>query len=140
MQLPVTCAACGQSFRVDARYAGRRGKCPNPDCRQTYTVPSADSDVDQELPDEVESSPRKSGSLSWGERAKASRKARPKVAWYQRIDRPSFLVGAGLSAVIALIAFVAMGMTGSTKRNSQDRKSTRLNSSHIPLSRMPSSA
>ncbi|MEI8382249.1 MAG: DUF1592 domain-containing protein [Planctomycetota bacterium] len=121
MQLPVTCAACGQSFRVDARYAGRRGKCPNPDCRQTYTVPAAELDDDQVLPEPEESPPprKNSASLSWGERAKSNRKTVAKIAWYQRIDRPSFFVGAGLSAVVALIAFAALGMTGSPKRNSQ---------------------
>ena len=42
-----------------------------------------------------------------------------------------------LPAKVALIA--GMG-GGSTVHSAEDRKSTRLNSSHIPLSRMPSSA
>lgn len=121
MQLPVTCAACGQSFRVDARYAGRRGKCPNPDCRQTYTVPSpASTDDDEFLEQDKSSAPRKKAtSLAWGERVKASVGGRSRNAWYQRLHRPSFFVGAGLSALVALVAFALLGMTGSTKRASQ---------------------
>ena len=40
---------------------------------------------------------------------------------------------------IAAKAGITLGRTGASKA-AQDRKSTRLNSSHIPLSRMPSSA
>ena len=36
--------------------------------------------------------------------------------------------------------FVEKGLTAALERKKRDRKSTRLNSSHIPLSRMPSSA
>ena len=37
-------------------------------------------------------------------------------------------------------SFLILGDEGSGRRTLADRKSTRLNSSHIPLSRMPSSA
>ena len=39
MKVSVTCPGCGMDFKVDAHFAGKRGKCPNPDCRQVYTVP-----------------------------------------------------------------------------------------------------
>ena len=52
------------------------------------------------------------------------------------------LTGGGTSgAVTVSIDSTVATLTGSqTLTNKEDRKSTRLNSSHIPLSRMPSSA
>ena len=43
---------------------------------------------------------------------------------------------------MAQLAYLLGGYNGKVKKtpNIKDRKSTRLNSSHIPLSRMPSSA
>jgi len=32
------------AFQVEARFAGKRGTCPNPDCRQDYLVPQVGSD------------------------------------------------------------------------------------------------
>jgi hypothetical protein len=41
MLLRVTCAACGRVFLVDGQYAGRKGRCPVPECRRAYIVPAA---------------------------------------------------------------------------------------------------
>eukprot|EP00456_Euglypha_rotunda_P086189 TRINITY_DN8727_c0_g1_i5.p1 TRINITY_DN8727_c0_g1~~TRINITY_DN8727_c0_g1_i5.p1 ORF type:complete len:923 (+),score=259.90 TRINITY_DN8727_c0_g1_i5:396-3164(+) len=119
MRIPVTCAACGQAFRVDAKFAGRRGKCPNPDCQQTYTVP----DVDEIAADEEDEVPvaksKRGNSLSWGERAKLNRVVKKKASLWSRIDRASFLVGAGLSAVATIGVVLALSLTTSTKRHTQ---------------------
>ena len=51
--------------------------------------------------------------------------------------------GFGLTLYISLIAIVLSTLIGTVlavMRNGKDRKSTRLNSSHIQKSRMPSSA
>ena len=59
------------------------------------------------------------------------------------ITRSAYLVGkwAGLSAALWVVA-IALGVSlwAVMAMNGQDRKSTRLNSSHIQKSRMPSSA
>lgn len=39
--ISVTCAECGASFKVDARHAGKRGRCPVAECQAAYTVPAA---------------------------------------------------------------------------------------------------
>src|SRR5689334_10162227 len=108
MHVPVTCAACGQAFRVDAKFAGRRGKCPNPDCRAVYIVPSPDTEEVDEVDSVPEESAGRGSSLSWGKRAKsgAGKKTKPRSSWLTRLDRPSFLVGAGMSAVAAIVIVV----------------------------------
>jgi mono/diheme cytochrome c family protein len=39
--LSITCAKCGATFKVDARYAGKKGRCPVAGCQGSYTVPAA---------------------------------------------------------------------------------------------------
>ena len=39
MNLTVICPHCAHSFKVAEKFAGRKGRCPNPDCGRTYTVP-----------------------------------------------------------------------------------------------------
>ncbi len=127
MHVPVTCAACGQAFRVDAKFAGRRGKCPNPACRQIYTVPEvgaaggsdSDSMIDESAAMGDAASAKRGGSLSWGQRARSTRAPKPYFSWWNRIDRPSFLVGAGLSAAAALLVFALIPLMSSTRRHSQ---------------------
>lgn len=125
MHVSVTCSACGQAFRVDAKFAGRRGKCPNPDCRQVYTVPksAAAEDDDWDLDEPAEESPSRGGkrsgsnSLSWGKSSRGKGKAKPGPSWLSRLDRTSFCVGAGASAVLALLLLAVLpGM--SSKRTS----------------------
>ncbi|MBS0201302.1 MAG: DUF1592 domain-containing protein [Planctomycetes bacterium] len=123
MHVPVTCAACGQAFRVDAKFSGRRGKCPNPACRAVYVVPSLGT---AELRDQVAelgeppvaTAPKRGSSLSWGERIRTAQ-SRPESAWWSRIDGQSFLVGAGFSAALAAVVLVAMTVISSGKRHSQ---------------------
>jgi hypothetical protein len=120
MHIPVTCAACGQAFRVEARFAGRRGKCPNPECQHVYTVPASaagQADAEGDVP-----APRRgksNESLSWGKRAQTAPRPTPSAAWWKRLDRPSFLVGAGISAVVTLVIFAFVSQIGSTKRHTQ---------------------
>ncbi|MBW3538847.1 MAG: DUF1592 domain-containing protein [Planctomycetes bacterium] len=39
--IPLTCKSCGFAFKVESRFAGKVGACPNPDCRRRYLVPPA---------------------------------------------------------------------------------------------------
>ena len=55
------------------------------------------------------------------------------------LDRRSFLRGAG-SGLVVCFTLAAQTRDARAAGGMLDRKSTRLNSSHIPLSRMPSSA
>ncbi|MBC7815417.1 MAG: DUF1587 domain-containing protein, partial [Planctomycetaceae bacterium] len=41
--LSITCAECGARFKVDARHAGKQGRCPVEECQAAYTVPAASS-------------------------------------------------------------------------------------------------
>ena len=52
----------------------------------------------------------------------------------------TLIAGAGLCDLSAVEVLVTEGPEAVRKLIARDRKSTRLNSSHIPLSRMPSSA
>ena len=58
-----------------------------------------------------------------------------------QINWSPYLAGAGIGILSWIVFVVVNNPIGVTTALSQiDRKSTRLNSSHIPLSRMPSSA
>jgi len=39
--IPITCAQCGATFKVDARHTGKQGRCPVEKCQAAYTVPAA---------------------------------------------------------------------------------------------------
>jgi mono/diheme cytochrome c family protein len=39
--ISITCAECGAAFKVDARHAGKQGRCPVEECQAAYTVPAA---------------------------------------------------------------------------------------------------
>ena len=116
MKVSVTCLGCGMDFRVDAQYAGKRGKCPNPECRQIYTVPELEDDP----PDPPKRLPSKktgrsqSESLGWGEALgqKRSKPKKPTRSWQSRLDRPSFLMGLSVSAFLALAAAIVWPLIG----------------------------
>ena len=40
MLIPIECWSCGSRFHVDARYAGKVGTCPHPECGRKYLVPN----------------------------------------------------------------------------------------------------
>ncbi len=43
MLITVTCPTCGFRFKVEGRYAGRQGRCPEAGCNATYKVPRVES-------------------------------------------------------------------------------------------------
>ncbi|MEI8021821.1 MAG: DUF1587 domain-containing protein, partial [Schlesneria sp.] len=117
MKVPVTCSGCGMAFKVDGQYAGRRGKCPNPECRQTYVVPEPELDLPKSPVTSRKAEAGQSKSLGWGE-AHVQKKSRPKTrsaSWFSHIDPRSFLMGLGLSAIIALMAAVVWPVIGGKK-------------------------
>ena len=82
---------------------------------------------------------KETGVLNLQERAALAEVAKPKkdeVGWKLLEDSAT---GARLGLPGKLVPQTSQGKSG-TRWASADRKSTRLNSSHIPLSRMPSSA
>lgn len=121
MNLSVVCPHCGHGFKVAAKFAGRKGRCPNPDCGKTYTVPqmplvvaeTLDDDFDTEV---VELSPigsrrikergRTSASLNWGQKAEKQPAAKSGSSILNRIDRPSFLMGLSTTAVITICVLI----------------------------------
>jgi hypothetical protein len=44
--LSITCPICGGRFKVHARFAGKRGRCPVAECGGTYRVPPAEEPVE----------------------------------------------------------------------------------------------
>ena len=118
MKITVTCAGCGKDFRVDSQYAGKRGKCPNPDCRRVCRVPESNMDSSEILPKPVPKNspvpPRKS--VGWGESLSTKKSnSRPRPSRFMglsRFDRPSFLMGLSLSALIAVAVALVWTLTG----------------------------
>ena len=115
MKVSVTCASCGKTFKVDSQFVGKRGKCPNPECRQVYIVPSPDNDSETFFSQSTE---KKTGriekkSLNWGE---SLRQPKPKTtqskSWLARIDAASFFMGLSLSAIVAVAAFLSWPLIG----------------------------
>jgi hypothetical protein len=90
MSIRVTCTACGRAFRVEDRYAGRTGRCPNADCRAKYRVPEATVDDDEEP-----SSSRKS--LKWGGKTKSAPKKKNlnRTSWAVAITAVALLASLG---------------------------------------------
>jgi len=43
MPINVTCHHCYHTFKVADKYAGRKGRCPRPECREVVRVPSAEA-------------------------------------------------------------------------------------------------
>ncbi len=41
MLIPVVCHSCGFDFQVDAQFAGAQGRCPRPECSETFLVTAA---------------------------------------------------------------------------------------------------
>ena len=135
MYVSVTCAGCGHAFRVDAKFAGKRGKCPNAECRQVYTVPSAakpaadDDDLwDERLPEEDSDTgdssrggkSRAGNSLSWGKSAKSKGKVRKAESVFSRLDGMSFFVGAGVAAVVAVLLMAVVPMASAKRASSSE--------------------
>ena len=76
---------------------------------------------------------------------KARHRTRPLWAWlkllWQRIDEDNMTTLAGNLAYVSLLSLVPLvAVVFALFAAFPDRKSTRLNSSHMPKSRMPSSA
>jgi mono/diheme cytochrome c family protein len=115
MNLSVVCPHCGQTFKVAAKFAGRKGRCPNPRCGKTYTVPQAplavadasSEELDAELVElprpAVARRPERRSRMNWGKRA--ARKS-TRGSFLRRIDRPSFLIGLSTTAVVTVCALL----------------------------------
>ena len=110
MNLAVVCPHCGHRFKVAAKYAGRLGRCPDPRCGQTYTVPHPESVSAEARADDttLDAEQSRGESLKWGARAVyAAQSAKPRPrSWLNRIDQPSFLMGLGTTAVITIGALI----------------------------------
>lgn len=58
-------------------------------------------------------------SLSWGKRVNQKGKTKTRATWWSRLDRPSFLVGAGVAGAIALLLLAVLPlMSGKRTGNS----------------------
>ena len=93
MSIRVTCTACGRAFRVDERFAGRTGRCPNENCQAKYRVPAAS--VSEVGEGEEPSSSRKS--LQWGGKTKPAPTKTPskRTVWVVVITAGALLASLG---------------------------------------------
>jgi len=116
MRLRLTCKSCGTSFRVDARHAGKTGRCPNAECGTLIKIPAAPAETAQEpaprkprrptapaLPPSPVGLPPRRGSLT---PAAPARKSRSSALPYA--------AAAGLCAVfvVAVVVIDSLGTTG----------------------------
>ncbi|MBI1345255.1 DUF1592 domain-containing protein [bacterium] len=97
----VTCRACGATFKVDAKHAGRKGRCPKANCSGVYIVPDLPDDEDEfaPIPSAVKSRLQKSSAQSSSKRKKTSKAAKSSSRWW--------LIAGGS---VCLLAVVAVGM------------------------------
>ena len=138
MRISITCSHCGKSFHVDGQYAGKHGKCPNPECHQAFTVPGDAEDSAKRLPFPTAKDPTakeltakktgrgQEGSLGWGEslrRNQTKPTTKPK-SWLSQVDRPSFLMGLSLSALIALTMAVVWPLATVRKTSAAPQEAT----------------
>uniref|UniRef100_A0A7C2NZH7 DUF1592 domain-containing protein n=1 Tax=Schlesneria paludicola TaxID=360056 RepID=A0A7C2NZH7_9PLAN len=115
MLVSVRCDACGRTFKVDGKYAGRQGRCPCVDCRQVYVVPQPESEGHpQELPPaQVKTArrvaaplARKSASPVKTARRVKPRKTRGAPRWW--------IVGGGLALAVAVMLAIVPWLSPQT--------------------------
>ena len=138
MRISITCSHCGKSFHVDGQYAGKQGKCPNPECHQAFTVPGDAEDSAKRLPFPTAKDPTakeltakktgrgQEGSLGWGEslRRNQTKPTKKPKSWLSQVDRPSFLMGLSLSALIALTMAVVWPLATVRKTSAAPQEAT----------------
>ncbi|MBD3675509.1 MAG: DUF1592 domain-containing protein, partial [Planctomycetaceae bacterium] len=59
MTIDVTCQYCFKKFKVADRFAGRKGHCPNSDCREVFVVPRLEDNFSHDSPLAHAKAPRK---------------------------------------------------------------------------------
>lgn len=108
MSIRVTCTACGHVFRVEERFAGRVGRCPNAECRAKYRVPEAP------VADEPRgsSTPTARKSLRWGKNPARSTKSKKRGSvWW--------IVSLAAIGLVAIIGGFALRRSGQGSRSDQ---------------------
>ena len=71
MRLRLTCKTCGTAFAVDARHAGKKGRCPNSACRRPILIP---------FPKKSSSGPASPKKAAQKKAAKTANRVAPQVA------------------------------------------------------------
>ncbi len=102
MPIRVTCTACGRVFRVDDRYTGKTGRCPNRECRTQYRVPDAPI---SEYGNGATTSSSAKTSLKWGSASRSPLAVRPP-------HRAPWVVGIAAVALLASLSGFAVWRSG----------------------------
>ncbi len=91
MLIRVTCESCHFTFKVSARFAGKRGRCPNPECGARYIVPATTDPAPAETSDSADHSdrPHADESRTASRSASASQKTRPRRPAENRTETAS---------------------------------------------------
>jgi len=98
--ISVTCKSCHFSFKVHARFAGKVGACPNPECRQRYFVRA-------QITKSVSKHARPAS-----QKAMAHRPASTSI-----IRRHWYLAATGTVAAITLLAITVAGVPGTANES-----------------------
>lgn len=130
--IPITCPECGARFRVAAQYAGRRGKCPKPECGTTIQIPVPDEaladplPLDQLLDSEGTDSAPTPVARGQSRRDRQPRAARAETQVSQRMARPGatkssgsivkLAIAGGVGLAVLAAVFVAGGFGGAASR------------------------
>lgn len=97
--ISTSCKVCGFTFKVKARFAGKIGKCPNPDCGQPFRVPkeSTEPETANGQPARESRPPRQQAARRKPARA---RKRSP----LRRVGRRAWWIGASVTAALLVAA------------------------------------
>lgn len=118
----ITCRACGAKFKVDAKHAGRKGRCPQPGCSGVYVVPELPDDFDADevsepapIPSAVKTRLQKSlvQVPARGKKSAKSKRSKSNSRWW-------LIVGGSVCGVAILavgLTFLFTGTSGSSAVN-----------------------
>lgn len=101
MAIRVTCRACGSTFKVDDKYAGKRGRCPQPECSGTYVVPQPAGATERSSPARSRREPAAAAvpARNRGGRGKQARKGPSSGRWW--------IAGGSIALLLAIIGALA---------------------------------
>ncbi len=114
MYVHVTCRHCAKSFKLAAKFAGKKGRCPNPECQAVFLVPQPADDSENEWSDPVEEQPVRRGALPPRQLPRGSSPAAPRRAERNWLVPASLGGGGVVIAVVLLMVFAGGGSAPTT--------------------------
>ncbi|HSG71650.1 MAG TPA: DUF1592 domain-containing protein, partial [Planctomycetaceae bacterium] len=104
MHIRITCRHCSKAFKVEARFAGKKGHCPNPECQKVFRVPHPKQSEPTRDSDPVQPSSRLKQAPPPRTRTTKSSRSESKPA--RRLVLPLAVGGGGLLLVCVLLSLM----------------------------------